>query len=66
MKLCAVCGKEAYSPRAKYCNDCLVEYAVFKAVREGRLKPVKEGIIADNWEHVFLKIGKSKATDPNG
>ena len=52
--ICAVCGKDAYSPKAKYCMDCSVgckpcsvEYAVAKAVREGRLKPVKECICVD-------------------
>ena len=54
MKLCFFCGKETYSHKAKFCWDCFygskppsVEYAVLKAVREGRLRPVHECVCVD-------------------
>ena len=54
-KPCVVCGiRLARSKRAKYCDECFtgskpssVEYAVFKAVREGRLKPIRECTCVD-------------------
>lgn len=51
---CIVCKKPAYSKRASFCDGCfrgskpsVVEYAVAKAVREGRLKPIKQCICVD-------------------
>jgi len=55
VKLCSTCGvRPAKSNKARYCYECWggskpcsVEYAVFKEIREGRLKPVKECLCVD-------------------
>jgi len=53
-KACVVCGKPAYSKKAKFCLDCLagckpasVEYAVSRSIRLGELKPIDECICVD-------------------
>lgn len=54
MKKCYFCEKPAYSQSAKFCEDCLqgcrpasIEYAVFAAIRDGKLKPIRECICVD-------------------
>lgn len=54
LRACLRCGEVAYSPKAKYCCRCMVgskpasvEYAVYREVRDGRLKPIKQCICVD-------------------
>ena len=53
-KKCVVCGDPTYSERAKFCLNCItgckpssVEYAVFRAIRHGELKPIAECVCVD-------------------